>query len=372
MSNAEEQYFSLLRAALWNTPVVIEGAIDWDRVLKFANHHGNTALLADVAVRMKDDIKPSDALSVTLRSAMRNNLLQQMHLRQILVSAVKLLREHGIEPVLLKGFGLASLYPNPALRQFGDIDIFVGLDNFHAACALLRTLPGGYHWEEEHDSGRHYNIDFGNYPLETHRVSADVADPKENKVYAGIERDGLFENTQRLDLDGFSLTLPSKEFMVFFTFYHAWHHFLTTGVGWRQLSDLALTLHAYHEQLDLNRLREWIVAMHLMKQWQTFGYLLVDRLGLSQEELPFYDDGCCRTAQRLYRNVMEVGNFGRVSRFKAKKPKRRFWHKIHAFIGTFVDFFYRARVFPSAAFREMITSLRMAIGKIGKRKPLLN
>ena len=105
--------------------------------MKISEHHGNTALLADVAVRMKDANKPSEALCGSLRSVMRSNLVQQMHLKQILVSAVKLLREHDMEPVLLKGFGLASLYPNPALRQFGDIDLFVGLDNFHPACAVL-------------------------------------------------------------------------------------------------------------------------------------------------------------------------------------------------------------------------------------------
>lgn len=367
MSITETQYFALLRAALWGDAAELDSVIDWEAVLKISEHQGNTALLADVAVRMTGTNKPSEALCGSLRSVMRSNLVQQMHLKQILVSAVKLLREHDIEPVLLKGFGLASLYPNPALRQFGDIDLFVGLDNFHPACSVLRTMPGGYNWGEEVDSGRHFNIEFGPYPMEVHRVSADVTDPKENKVYADIERDGLFENAQRIDLDGFEISIPSKEFQVFFTFYHAWHHFLTTGVGWRQLSDVALTLHAYHGCLDDGRLRQWLSSMHLMKPWQTFGYLLVERLGLPMEEMPFYDAGCRRKAQRLYRNVMEMGNFKRVSRFKMRTPKRRFWHKIHSFFSVFVDFFYRARVFPSLAFREMRTSLGVGLRKMGRR-----
>lgn len=366
MSVAETQYFALLRAALWDGPVELEGAVDWKAVLKMAEHHGNTALLADVAVKMTDANKPSETLCASLRLVMRNNLLQQMHLRQIMVSAVKLLREHGIEAVLLKGFGLASLYPNPVLRQFGDIDLFVGIDNFHPACTVLRTLPGGYNWGEEVDEGRHFNIEFGPYPMEVHRVSAEVSDPKESKVYADIERDGLFENTQRVDLDGFEVSIPSKEFQVFYTFYHAWHHFLTSGVGWRQLSDVALTLHAYRDDLDLERLRQWLDSMHLMKPWQAFGYLLVDCLALPKEEMPFYDASCRRTARRLYRNVMEMGNFKRVSRFKQRVPKRCLWHKIHSFFGVFVDFFYRARVFPSVAFRELRTSLKTAIGKTRK------
>ena len=117
MSIAETQYFALLRAALWETPVAVKGPVDWESVMRIAMHHGNAALLADVAAKMEDDV-PSPKLFAKMQSVMRENLIHQMRLKQILVSAVKLLREHGIEPVLLKGFGLASLYPNPTLSSF--------------------------------------------------------------------------------------------------------------------------------------------------------------------------------------------------------------------------------------------------------------
>ncbi len=363
MSNADTQYFSLLRSALWDEPVSMEGPMDWDAVMLTAKRHANQALLCDVASHMTGDNRPSDAMLGKMRTVMRNNLLSQMNLKQILVSAVDILRQHDIEPVLLKGFGLAMLYPNPCLRQFGDIDLFVGLENFHEACNLLRTLPGGYNWGKEVDAGHHYNIEFGSYPMEIHRVSAEVEDPKEAKTYASIEREGLYDNTQHVDLEGLEIALPSKEFMVFYTFYHAWHHFLTTGVGWRQLSDVAVALHAYQGQLDLDKLREWLSAMHLMRPWQVFGYLMVEQLGLPKAEMPFYDSSCRRAAQRLYRNVMAVGNFGRDIRFKQRHPKNKLLHKIHTIVGIFVDFFYRVRVFPSEAFSEMCASFRRAMCK---------
>lgn len=366
MSNAEIQYFTLLRSALWDMPVAIDGPVEWDAVMRLAKHHANTALLCGVASQMTGDNRPSEAMMGKMQAAMRSNLLSQMRLKQILASAVQLLREHDIKPVLLKGFGLAMLYPNPSLRQFGDIDLFVGLEDFHEACRLLRTLPGGYNWGEEVDSGHHYNIEFGNYPMEVHRVSADVNDPKEAEVYAAIERDGLYDNTQCVDFEGLKISLPSKEFMVFFTFYHAWHHFLTSGVGWRQISDVAMALHAYYGYLDHEKLRQWLNEMHLMKPWQAFGYLMVERLGLSEAEMPFYDDQCRHTAQRLYRNVMEVGNFSRNSRFKQRHPKNKLMRKLHSFIGIFVDFFYRVRVFPSAAFSELRASLWLVTGKARK------
>ena len=334
--------------------------------MKMAQHHGNDSLIADVAVRLTGDNKPAPEMLAKMQTTMRNGLLHQMRLRQILVSAVQLLREHGIEPVLLKGFGLALLYPNPSLRQFGDVDLFVGVDKFHKACTLLRTLPGCYNWGEEVDIGRHYNIEFGRYPMEIHRLSADIDDPKAMAVYEPIEHVGLIENPLRVSLDGFEITVPSNEFQVFFTFFHAWHHFLTTGVGWRQMSDVAMALHVYHGQLNLNKLNQWIAAMHLMQPWQTFGYLMVAQLGLPVAEMPFYDTSCRRRAERLYRNVMEVGNFSRNSKFKQHRPKRKLLRKFHSFIGIFVDFFYRARVFPSAAFAEMHTSLKQGLEKQGK------
>lgn len=367
MLAAETQYFALLRAALWGTPVVVDGPVDWKAVFQMGMFHGNAALLADVAAGMDNDA-PSPKLFGKMQSVMRENLVHQMRLKQILVSAVKLLREHDIEPVLLKGFGLAMLYPNPSLRQFGDVDLFVGTSEFHKACTLLRTLPGGYNWGEEREVGRHYNIEFGQYPMEVHRVSADVEDPKEQSLYATMEQDGLLEHPQRVDIDGFEVSIPSKEFAVFFTFYHAWHHFLETGVGWRQLSDVALALHTYHGQLDLDKLKRWINAMHLMQPWQTFGYLMVDCLGLLEAEFPFYSAKCGRRAMRLYQQIMKEGNFKRANNFKRKKPKSRLWHKVHAFFGIFVDFSHRVGVFPALAFREMSHEIKQAFGKNFQKK----
>ena len=368
MSVAETQYFILLRAALWDQPVQIDGNIDWKTVMQMAEFHGNNALVADVASRMVGDNKPSPSMLKKMQAVMRDNLIQQMHLRQILLSAVKLLGKNNIEPVLLKGFGLASLYPNPALRQFGDVDLFIGLDDFHQACTLLRTLSGGYNWGQEVDAGKHYNIEFGQYPMEIHRVSVDVENAKEAALYADMEKDGLMDHRQHVDLEGFEVAIPSKEFAVFFTFLHAWHHFMTTGVGLRQVGDVAMALHKYYGQLDLEKLHRWIESLHLTTPWQTFGYLMVDCLGLPQAEMPFFDASCKRKAGKLYRRIMAEGNFKRANRFKHKKPKRRIWHKVHAFIGVFVDFFQQASIFPSQAFRTMCTRLGNAFSKLLKGK----
>ena len=363
MSTTEIQYFTLLRAALWDMPLAFDAPIDWNGVMRIAEHHGNNALLSDLAFRMDEALRPSAQMLAHMKSEMRGNLFKQMKLKQILVPAVRLLREHQIEPVLLKGFGLSLLYPNPGLRQFGDIDLYVGQRQFHEACALLRGLPGCYNWGEEREVGRHYNIEFGPHPMEVHRVSADIEGPKEQLAYEAIEQDGLAEHPQCVDLDGFSLTVPSKEFVVFFTFLHAWEHFMTTGVGWRQLTDVSMALHAYHGQLDLDKLRQWLVTMRLMEPWQTFGWLMVAHLGLPEAEMPFYAVPHRRVSDRLYGRIMAEGNFKRSNNYKRRKPKGGLAAKLHSFVGIFVDYFLLARFFPRQAGGEMLTALRNAIAK---------
>ena len=376
MTTTEQQYFALMRAALWQQPVELDEIPDWDGIMSIARHHATNVLVADVASRLTGDKAPSSAMLREMKTYMRANLINQLELKQILTKAITALRDKDIEPVLLKGFGLALLYPNPNLRQFGDIDLFVGLQQFHDACTVLRALPKGYNWGEEIDVGRHYNIEFGHYPMEVHRVSADIDNPKDLVKYAVIEQDGLFENKRTVDFEGFQLPVPSKEFMVFFTFFHAWHHFITTGVGWRQISDVAMTLHAYLSQpaesqtatFDLEKLHAWLTTMHLLKPWQTFGWLIVNHLGLPEAEMPFYDPSCSRKAQKLYDRVMAEGNFRRPNRFKHNKPKGRIAKKTHSFIGIFVDFFQLAEVFPTQAFREMQTALEFSFSKIFQKK----
>ncbi len=376
MTTTEQQYFALMRAALWQQPVEFDRAPDWKGIMGIARHHTTEVLVADVASRLTGDNAPSDALLREMKASMRANLINQLELKQILTTAITALRDKGIESVLLKGFGLALLYPNPNLRQFGDIDLFVGLQQFHEACKVLRTLPGGYNWGDEVDSGRHYNIEFGHHPMEVHRVSADIENPKDLAIYANIEQDGLVDNRQTIDFEGFPLPVPSKEFMVFFTFLHAWEHFLITGVGWRQISDLAMSLHTYLHQptasltapFDLDKLRSWITAMHLMEPWQAFGLLMVNYIGLPSSETPFYDPSCTRRAQKLYDRVMAEGNFRRPNRFKYRKPKGRIAKKTHAFIGIFIDFFQLAKVFPKQAFRELNSALKTSFSKNFQKK----
>lgn len=58
-----------------------------------------------------------------------------------IVVAVATLRAAGIEPILAKGWAVARLYPGPALRPYGDVDLCIRPDERAAAEAALAASP---------------------------------------------------------------------------------------------------------------------------------------------------------------------------------------------------------------------------------------
>ncbi|MFN0119150.1 MAG: nucleotidyltransferase family protein [Blastocatellia bacterium] len=80
-----------------------------------------------------------------LHQAYRLHTLQAA-LKELEISQVfAYLRSHGLEPLLGKGWGIARQYPELGLRPYGDIDLYVRPDQYHAVEAALRG-PGALGW----------------------------------------------------------------------------------------------------------------------------------------------------------------------------------------------------------------------------------
>lgn len=73
-----------------------------------------------------------------LRQAYRLFALQAaLHERDI-HQVIPLLRSHAIEPVMVKGWAVARLYPDPWARPYGDMDLCVRPDLYDLASEILR------------------------------------------------------------------------------------------------------------------------------------------------------------------------------------------------------------------------------------------
>lgn len=317
---AERQFLELLKTGLWGGPADLRpfgeaGKPDWKGIMHLARTQAVLPLIYDGIQELPQEYRPEGAVLMKLIAYVDR---VEMHNRALDAAAVEIsgrLASQGIPSVLLKGQGNAVWYRNPLHRQCGDIDLYVGPGNFGRAAGLIRG------WKEISDekpeSIKHIGFSFGGLILELHREAFYFPRKKDNDVYRPWE-------TRELAREGFTVTLgegekagtirvPPPDFNLFYIFCHAFHHFMQSGLGLRQLCDIACLLHACHGSLDTGAFRERLEAFRLDREWKLFAGILVDKLGLPAGEAPMYDPGCGKDAEKLLSNIFSDGNFGHHS-----------------------------------------------------------
>ena len=307
-SQVQAKYLVLLHSAIGLREADIEiQPEEVSGIVQLAVFQGTGPLIFDQLLKKKDV-----EISAPLRMQMKQQCVASMFFQQStfprLSQAWTALEQNDIHPVLLKGFGLAQYYPQPHLRQWGDIDIYVGKTNFHKACAILReTFDGVKHTKHDDDDYKHYNFEFDNVVLELHRVNIHFTHPKDRRYYEQLETKYQTYEGPKFDINGLEITVPENTFNVFFVFIHAWHHFIESGMNMKQLCDISILLHALRDKIDKKRLYDMLTTLRLMEVWQLFMYILVHHLRQPQEECIYYSARVSQRAEMLFERIMREG-----------------------------------------------------------------
>ena len=245
-------------------------------------------------------------IRMQMKGVCMHTMQQHVALQHTLDKAWAALTKAGIQPVLLKGAGLAALYASPEQRPWGDIDLFVGKKQYHPACAAMRdTFPTALKFDEELDHYKHYNLIADGISIEVHRVSMGLQHPIDERRYARFEAYAM-SHPLPVSLSSLTVMVPEPTFNALFVMMHSWEHMLTKGSNVRQLCDLALLLHHYADKIDRLRLRHYLRALHMMDVWRLFMYVLVRDLGLPEQEAPFFavEDGLKKRAELLMSDLL--------------------------------------------------------------------
>lgn len=275
--------------------------------------------------RLEKGIDPAN--SVRMKAVCLQNMQAQVKLSHTLSVAWNALEKAGIKAVLMKGAGLAAFYAEPQMRQWGDVDLYVGTDHYHPACAVLRqTFPDALKFDEELDHYKHYNLIADGISIEVHRVSMGLQHPVDVRRYARMEREGM-GHAQGLEIGGLKVRVPESTFNALFVFFHAWEHMMTQGANVRQLCDLKLLLHHEAARIDRVRLERMLSELHLTDVWQLFMYIIVTYLDLPKEEAPLFTTSCAQRAERLLNDLLNGQLVERHATSQA--PKGRFARKWH-------------------------------------------
>ena len=311
---AKSQFLALLRSGLWGNKADISvfrtsDGPDWNGILYLGKTQAVLPLIFDGMLTLPADMQLKG--QALLKMIAYVDRVEKLNARLDAAAAEisDRLKEKGIRSVLLKGQGIAALYRKPEHRQCGDIDLYVGEANYQHAADIIRS------WKEVHDempeSTKHIAFGFDDMELELHRNTLDIHDLKLEMRYRAWETAEMAKDECIVTLPGAGpVTVPPAQFNIFYVFYHAFNHFMTLGLGLRQLCDLAILLHTYHDRIDVRELESRLKEYKLDKEWRLFTGLLTDALGLPEGEAPLYDRSQVPLSGKLLDTIFNDGNFG--------------------------------------------------------------
>ncbi len=367
MTETGKNLLTLVRGALWGTTPVLQGPADWDAILKLASQQTVLGIAASAIQKLPADRQPGKERIAKLQAALFRIISAHPFLNNRLSETVSLLNRNNIHNVLLKGEGLALNYPDPSLRQCGDIDLYIGPDKCRQAYQVItETFSLEQHFSE---NAKHYELNCKGAILELHKIADLVPGFFANRRYQRWTVENLTgTNLRKEEFAGTTVNLPPYNFDAIYILNHIWHHFVAGGIGLRQICDWALYLHKFHNKIDLTLLESDLKSFGLWRVWQIFGELAVSHLGLSEDECPLYRGGYRKEADILIDIILMEGNFGRHAAVRnAPRPKGYAAGKFHSLKVNAKRFMYMFSVSPSDIIKAWFSYFTNGIINLFKR-----
>ena len=221
--------------------------LDWERVLDSAEHHR-------LIPAMHGALSGKNGVPSTLRARAHKHAWRVLHFTAELQKIARCFEQRGIEFLAHKGPALAQvLYGDPAMRQFGDLDVIVKSRDFRRAKDVL--IESGYdsnlrlsprHEQALLRSG--YECSFG---LNSARNLVELQWQIVPRFYSiNFDIDALFSRSMQVNLDDVALRTLGREDLLMVLCVHAAKH------EWVQLGMLRDIAALMNFDLDWN----WIVA----------------------------------------------------------------------------------------------------------------
>lgn len=335
MTIAQKQFLELLRAGLWGRPAdptLFQEGVDWKDILRIAHQQTTSILVADGIATLPAELSPSKSQIFKLAIKRTDNTLMHKLLNTTINQIVEVLDAEGIPSVLLKGQGISQNYLSPESRMCGDIDLYVGKENFLKAYEILGKIEG-IQMPETSECTSHILAKLGEVVIELHHKTCLLYGKKTNTSWENWTHESIGAQMKAGTLptwqnNGKAIELPSPTYNALYILHHAVRHMVTEGIGFRHVCDWAMFLYHHHQEIDTELLEKKIKEYSMEVPWKEFAVMAHTLLGLPTEYIPHYPTGYAAKTDILAGHIFESGNFGRYSaqqRCQDKSYIKRKW-----------------------------------------------
>lgn len=306
------KFFTLIRLAAGLqreiSPDFYVHADEWSVLFDMAEKQTVVGLLLEGAQRLNESNYPPKALlfkmmALTKRAEQRNYLLDEK-----CKWLTQQFEQAGLGSCILKGQGIAALYPNPSVRASGDIDIWLHKDGRNInrfARSVIRQLRQLNTGKVGKATYHHLDWELGDVSVEVHYRPQAFNNPLVNHRFQKWCNE---QWKDRAKCKGFYI--PSADFNAVYLLVHLFHHLLFEGVGLRQVCDYAVFLNscAYNHPLAEKHVR----AFGMTRFARGMMWVLHEELHLGKEKMFVQPDE--QEGRFILSEILKAGNFGKFDK----------------------------------------------------------
>lgn len=280
---------------------------EWEELYRLGKRQGVTGVLFEKIQVLPKEVAPPKRHVLKWMSHTLSIEKQTKSIYARCTDFAALMREHGLQMLVLKGGAVSQYYPNPWHREFGDLD-----------CYLYRVVDGKVVWDGCYEEGnciaeqagyevkrghyKHSHIKYCGLEVENHQFSLPIKDGKSTKVLERHLRCLIEESGGGKLINGSSQYCPTADFNALFLTAHAMSHFLYESIKIRHVMDWALFLKAEQDNVDWESFWQWCDRMHYTRFVQCLNYICDCYLGVQIAAFAVAED---KTTKRLAARILQ-------------------------------------------------------------------
>lgn len=246
----EQAFFALLKTSLHGGKAELPVQVAWPYLFRLASQHNVLPLILEAAWQSG---VPEELLAPMRPMAMQI-VMAQTRRTAAFHSLYRKLAQQGLKPLVLKGLVCRNLYPQPDGRPSCDEDLLI---EAAALPAMHKALLGyGLSCDCREPTAQMDEITYSTSDLylELHLSLF----PTDSTAYGYLNAffAGVHDRSVALEIDGSLIRTLSPTDHLLYLICHAYKHFLHSGVGIRQVCDIAFLAERCGREIDWNHIRK--------------------------------------------------------------------------------------------------------------------
>lgn len=238
ISSAEQTLLSLLRYAVSGQLPLSLAGVSWMDMLGLAKKQKVLGIAFDALSKIQEDKEAVASTSLTLPYEQYLVWLGRVtcmegeysHHRQVLIDLCRFYESQNVRMLLMKGYGVSLLWPNPSHRAVGDIDCYTFGNHQYADQRVHELLGLGI----DNSHHKHSVFTYQGVSVENHYDFLNVHGHRSTAEIEKILKSEIFEVS---DPEIANLYYPSVRFNSLYLLRHAAEHFASVDMTWKVVLD---------------------------------------------------------------------------------------------------------------------------------------